>query len=290
MSEIERELASQPACWSRAAALASTEGASLPPSGARVIAVGCGTSFYVAQAFAAFRETRGHGETDAFPASEAPAGRGYDAALVISRSGTTTEVVRFLESWHGESTAVVGDEATPVAAASRRSVAMPFADERSVVQTRFATSALALLRAHLGERLGGAIADGERALGDPLPLEPDRFDRYVFLGQGWTVGLANEAALKLGEAAQAWSESHPALEFRHGPISLAGPRTAVWSLGDVDPAVLADAGATGATVIRGTRDPMAELVLVHRTAVALARTKGLDPDRPPHLTRSVVIS
>jgi fructoselysine-6-P-deglycase FrlB-like protein len=290
MSEIERELASQPACWARTAELASTEAASLPPSGARVIAVGCGTSFFVAQAFSALREASGHGETDAFPASEAPRGRAYDAALVISRSGTTTEVVRFLESWRGDSIAIVGDRATPVATASRWAVAMPFADERSVVQTRFATSALALLRAHLGQDLAPAIADGERALQDPIPLEPDRFDRCVFLGQGWTVGLANEAALKLREAAQAWSESYPAMEFRHGPISLAGPRTAIWSLGDVDPSVLADAGATGATVVRGFRDPMADLVLVHRTAVAFARAKDLDPDRPPHLTRSVVIS
>jgi fructoselysine-6-P-deglycase FrlB-like protein len=290
MSEIERELASQPACWRRAATLASTEAGSLPPPGARVIAVGCGTSFYVAQAFAALREASGHGEADAFPASEAPTGRGYDAALVISRSGTTTEVVRFLESWRGDSTAIVGEDATPIAAASGRVISMPFADERSVVQTRFATSALALLRAHLGEDLTGAIADCERTLEDPIPLEPDGFDRCVFLGKGWTVGLANEAALKLREAAQAWSESYPAMEFRHGPISLAGPRTAVWSMGDVSSAVLAEAAATGAIIIQGSRDPMAELVLVHRTAVALARAKGLDPDRPPHLERSVVIS
>jgi fructoselysine-6-P-deglycase FrlB-like protein len=102
--------------------------------------------------------------------------------------------------------------------------------------------------------------------------------------------LANEAALKLREAAQAWSESYPAMEYRHGPISLAGPTTAIWSLGNVDPAVLDDARTTGATVVRGLRDPMAELVSVHRTAVAFARAKGLDPDRPPHLTRSVVIT
>jgi glucosamine 6-phosphate synthetase-like amidotransferase/phosphosugar isomerase protein len=35
---------------------------------------------------------------------------------------------------------------------------------------------------------------------------------------------------------------------------------------------------------------MAELVKIQRTAVLLAEAKGLDPDRPRHLTRSVVLS
>jgi fructoselysine-6-P-deglycase FrlB-like protein len=290
MSEIEREVTTQPACWHEAVALASSVADVLPASGARVVSIGCGTSLYMAEAYAGLRERLlGAGETDAFPASEAPVDRTYDVALVISRSGTTTEVLRFLAGWAGDSVAIVGDERTPVAGAARRVVPLPFADERSVVQTRFATTTLALLRAQLGEDLTASIADGERATADPLPIEPERFDRFVFLGKGWTVGLANEAALKLREACQAWTESYPAMEYRHGPISLAGPTTAVWSLGDVDGSVLDDAEAAGAVVVRGARDPMAELIMIQRTAIALARAKGLDPDRPPHLTRSVVI-
>jgi len=34
---------------------------------------------------------------------------------------------------------------------------------------------------------------------------------------------------------------------------------------------------------------MAELVLIQRVAVELAEACGLDPDRPKHLTRSVVL-
>ena len=90
MSAIEQEVASQPAVWLEAGLL-DTDGL-LPPRGARVAAIGCGTSLYIAQAYAAAREAGGHGETDAFPASEIPAGRAYDAVLAISRSGTTTEV------------------------------------------------------------------------------------------------------------------------------------------------------------------------------------------------------
>ncbi len=53
---------------------------------------------------------------------------------------------------------------------------------------------------------------------------PRRYRRIVFLGAGWTVGLASEAALKLREAAGAWTESYPAMEYRHGPISAASSR------------------------------------------------------------------
>ena len=112
----------------------------------------------------------------------------------------------------------------------QRVVALPFADERSVVQTRFATSALVLLRAHVGiDRAPSAPRQADARSSAPLPIDPARFERFHFLGRGWTVGLAHEAALKLREAARAWSEAYPAMEYRHGPIALADPRAAVWS-------------------------------------------------------------
>ena len=46
-------------------------------------------------------------------------------------------------------------------------------------------------------------------------------EQVSFLGRGWTVGLANEAALKLRESVQFWAEAYPAMEYRHGPISIA---------------------------------------------------------------------
>jgi fructoselysine-6-P-deglycase FrlB-like protein len=290
VSEIEHEIASQPACWARAAAVALTVRAELPQPGDRVAVVGCGTSFYMGRAIAALREAQGGGETDAFPASEFPIGRSYDRIVAISRSGTTTEVVQLLERLGSVPRVVVtADPGSPVAEIADTSIVLDFADERSVVQTRFATSALAMFRAHLGEDLGPAIADAERAVTEPLDPDPTRFGHVVFLGHGWTVGIAEEAALKLREASQTYSEAYPAMEYRHGPISLADPRSLVWIVGSPDPSVADDIGSTGATVRVATLDPMAELVLVHRAAVALAAAKGLDPDHPPHLTRSVLL-
>jgi fructoselysine-6-P-deglycase FrlB-like protein len=291
VSEIEREIDTQPACWRQASRLGASLGEVLPAAGSRVLAVGCGTSLFMGQAFAALREARGRGETDAFPASEAPLERRYDAVVAISRSGTTTEVRDYLRSVKRiRRIALVAVPGSPIATTAGEAVTLEFADERSVVQTRFATSALALLRAHLGEDLGPVIAQGEAALDAELPIDPDRYSHFVFLGRGWGAAMANEAALKLREAARAWAESYPAMEFRHGPISVAGADSVVWAVGPVDDAVLADAASTGATVVGGTRDPMAELILIQRLTVLLARGRGLDPDHPSHLTRSVVLS
>jgi len=78
MSITAAEIASQPDAWSAAAALAADHAGVLPAPGARVCVIGCGTSLYVAQAYAALRERAGQGETDAFPASELPGERRYD--------------------------------------------------------------------------------------------------------------------------------------------------------------------------------------------------------------------
>jgi fructoselysine-6-P-deglycase FrlB-like protein len=291
MSAIAREIASQPECWRRAAALADSVAGDLPLPGDRVAAVGCGTSLYVARAYAALRESAGHGESDAFPASEFPASRRYDRVVAISRSGTTTEIVRLLAGLEpGSRIVLTADGGSPAVEVADRAVGLDFADERSVVQTRFATSVLAMLRAHLGEDLTKAIADAERALGEPCPAEPERVEHVAFLGHGWTVGIAEEAALKLREASGTYSEAYPAMEYRHGPISLAGPRSLVWILSTPDTTIADDARATGATVREGSLDPLAELVLAHRLAVAIAGARGLDPDHPRHLTRSVVLS
>ncbi|HEY6567883.1 MAG TPA: SIS domain-containing protein [Actinomycetota bacterium] len=297
MSITSQEIESQPSCW-RLAAQAGTpsidtdRAIQAPEVGQRVAVVGCGTSWFIAQSYAALRESAGLGETDAFAASEFGWGRAYDHIVAISRSGTTTEILRLLERWGdgAATTAITAVADSPVSSLAAETVALDFADEHSVVQTRFATSALAYLRATIGDPLESAIAQAQEALAQPLPVQVDAFDHFVFLGHGWTNGLASEAALKMREAAQAHTESYPAMEYRHGPISLAGRRSLVWVLGTPDDGVADDVRATGATVLQAERDPMAELIMIQRAAVHLAEVRGLNPDSPRNLTRSVVLS
>jgi CRISPR-associated protein Cas5a/b/c len=291
MLKIEHELASQPLTWRRAAQQASVAAERLPKRGERLAIIGCGTSYFIAQAMAALREAAGHGETDAFAASEALLTRDYDAVLAVSRSGTTTEVLNALERVPStaKKMAICAVADSPLPAAVDQIVLLEFADEDSVVQTRFATAALALFRAMLDEPVNELSDAAEEALQQPLPAALEDFNQIVFLARGWGVGVANEAALKLREAAGVWTEAYPAMEYRHGPISALTDKTAVWALGAVDGGVLEEAAAAGATVIDNQRDPMVELVMIHRAAVALANARGLDPDQPRFLSRSVVL-
>ncbi|WP_055619596.1 SIS domain-containing protein [Streptomyces sp. JHA19] len=292
MTYVEDELNSQPECWTRAAADASDAGARLPEPGERVAVVGCGTSYFMAQAYAALREGTGGGETDAFAASEFPHGRAYDRILALTRSGTTTEVLDLLERAEGRTrtTAITADPDTPVMSAADDVVVLDYADERSVVQTRFATTALTLLRAHLGRHPDNAVADARTALAADLPEGLVASSQFTFLGRGWTVGLANEAALKMREASLSWTEAYPAMEYRHGPISVTTTGTATWMFGEAPEGLAEQVRATGAHWIEGQLDPLAELVRAQRLAVAVAAARGLDPDRPRHLTRSVILT
>jgi fructoselysine-6-P-deglycase FrlB-like protein len=290
--QTEQEIVSQPACWRRVGELAADAAGSLPARGERVAVVGCGTSWFIAQSYAAAREESGHGETDAFAASEMPLGRRYDRVLVLSRSGTTTEILRLLDRLRGiaPTVAITAVPGTPVAQAADDVIDLGFADEESVVQTRFATTELALLRAHLGQDLGPAADAAERVLAEPLPPELVAARQFTFLGTGWTYGLANEAALKLREAAGMWTESYPAMEYRHGPAAVTGEHSVVWVFGDPPDGLGEEITAAGGTTWFGREEPMAELVRAQLVAVAVARVRGLDPDRPRNLARSVILT
>ncbi|MFI6492379.1 SIS domain-containing protein [Streptomyces sp. NPDC050564] len=292
MTHVENELHSQPECWSRAAEQAAAHEAALPRTGERVAIVGCGTSFFMAQSLAALREQAGQGETDAFAASEFPRGRSYDRVVALTRSGTTTEVLELLGHLRGRTrtTAITADPETPVMQCADDIVVLDFADERSVVQTRFATTALTLLRAHLGLHTDAVVADARTALETPLPDGLVDCTQFTFLGRGWTVGLAHEAGLKMREASLAWTEAYPAMEYRHGPISITTRGTATWMFGQAPEGLAEQVRETGGLWVAGVLDPLAELVRAQRLAVAVAAARGLNPDQPRHLTRSVILS
>ncbi|HEX6356941.1 sugar isomerase [Actinophytocola sp.] len=287
MTYLRDEIASQPDTWSRALDM-SVSG--LPEPGERVAVIGCGTSYYMAQAYAALREKAALGETDAFPASEFPFGRHYDRVVALTRSGTTTEVLSVLSQCSIPTVALTADPATPVSDAADAVIPLDFADEKSVVQTRFATTALVLLRASLGESLSALPAAARQALESPLAPELTAAEQVTFLGTGWTIGLANEAALKLREAAQAWTESYHAMEYRHGPISIAAPGRAVWVFGEAPDGLAKDVLATGAHLELFGGDPLVSLVRAHRLAAEVAQARGLNPDEPRNLTRSVILT
>ncbi len=291
-AHMRAELDSQPDTWQRAVGMTAEQGL-LPANGQRVAVIGCGTSWFMAQSYAALRERAGFGITDAYAASEAFMDRGYDAVVALTRSGTTSEVLELVAQVKGAGSAprvigVIGDATSPLVDLVDDAILLPFADEQSVVQTRFATTALALFRASLGGDLTGAIADARTALADVDPTLAGA-EQYTFLGRGWTIGLAHEAALKMRESSQSWTESYPSMDYRHGPIAIAAPGRITWQFGTAPEGLDAQVAATGGRFVQHPIDPMADLARLHRVALDRSLAAGLNPDEPRNLTRSVIL-
>jgi glutamine---fructose-6-phosphate transaminase (isomerizing) len=214
--------------------------------------VGCGTSFYLADA-AATSWTLLTGEpARAVPGSEIllyPALTHSDAtdlrAIVISRSGRTSEAVRAARVLRKEmrmpTMGVTCAEESELEAECDSTLVLKAADEKSTVMTRSFTSMLISLQWTAAQRAGNAefchslqemaiqFATRIRSLAEYMEAFVERrpFEDYVFLGQGPFHGIAREAALKVMEMSCSYSQSFHTLEFRHGPKAIITPRTAL---------------------------------------------------------------
>jgi len=290
-THAETEIFSQPEIWEQTMAFYPSVAHLLPAAGERVAFVGCGTSWFMSMAMASLRESLGLGESDAFTANEFPLNRKYDRIVAISRSGTTTEVVDLLAKITGTPTVIITAVAgSPVTVNADETILIDFADEESVLQTRYATAVLTLLRTHFGQDLSSLPDQCREILNAPLDPQLLDCEQISFLGTGWTVGLAHEAALKTRESSQFWAEAYPAMDYRHGPISIAQPGRAVWIFGEPPVGLEDNIHALGALVVTSKMDPMVHLVLAQRVAVAISQGRGLDTDNPRGLARSIVLN
>jgi glucosamine--fructose-6-phosphate aminotransferase (isomerizing) len=154
--------------------------------------------------------------------------------------------------------------------------------------------------------LGNQLLDRYETLAKEVGSNLD-FDRFYFLGSGIRFGLACEVNLKMKEMTLTHSEPFHFLEFRHGPMSMVNENAVVVGLlSDVnrthEAKVLSEMKALGGTVIslgeeaadvsfesgvseslRGVLYlPVLQLMAFYRSI-----TKGLNPDRPNHLTAVV---
>ena len=245
--------------------------------------VGCGTSFYMAQSFADLRERFGHGETDAFlhqiscppllrhsrrADTQRHDNRGASAAGDAAEQGGNA---------HGRGHR---DPDTPVVELADRQVVWTSPMKINCSNT-VCHHVPGIVAAWLGEDLTAVIGQGRSALIDPLPPPILESAQFTFLGTGMSIGIANEAALKLREASQSWTESYPAMEFRHGPISVVGRASTIWVFGPPPQGLLEDLEVTGAHVESGGLDPMADLIRAQRLAAALAEARRAQSRRVP---------
>jgi glutamine---fructose-6-phosphate transaminase (isomerizing) len=251
------EILSQPQFWGRCLAGLQREGSLADirkpfRSANEWLFVGCGSSYYIALSAAASWSSITGMRARAIPASElllfpeiVLAGSEELAAVVISRSGQTSEAVRAAHLLEREKNirvlAVTGTPDQPLEQIATATLPLIPCDEQSTVMTRSFTSMLMGLQylaachandSALLESFSKLPGLAQKAMDSLHPHVRDlagsrQFADYVCLGQGPLYGLACETALKVNEMSVSYAQNFHTLEFRHGPKSIVGPETLV---------------------------------------------------------------
>lgn len=211
--------------------------------------IGCGSSFYLAQAAAATWSILTGEKSRALPASEITLfPQSFLATcqpVLITRSGYTSEALQaaeYLETkLHLKTLAITCGAGTPIEKIASHCIKLTVADEKSTVMTRSFTSmlitlqTLAAIRGKRGEFLAalGQLPDQVAARLNTIHgtikslAESRNFADYVFLGQGPFFGIAQESMLKVKEMSCSYAQCFHTLEFRHGPKSIVSPETLI---------------------------------------------------------------
>ena len=320
------EIFSQPATWQQCLSELQRDGAVeniLEETKPRTewLFIGCGTSFYLAEAAAASWTMMTGQIARALPASELllfpsltiRAGENAQA-VVISRSGQTSEAVRAANVLSQErcvpTLGITCAEDSPLEKACDQTIRLLAADEKSMVMTRSFSSMLLALQ--YAERIRPLAARIESFVAE------HSFADYVFLGQGPFHSLAREASLKITEMSCSYSQAFHALEFRHGPKAIVSPETCLAfflseSGTQAEAEVLAEMHELGAVTIcicnranelvRRSSDLVFELGFDGPELATLAPfivpgqllgyftgvKKNLNPDEPKNLSRVVIL-
>ena len=250
------EILSQPLCWTTSLKDLQTTGrlqevAEKFRDAEEWLFLGCGSSYYVAQAAAATMAKLTGLPARALPASEpllfpdvALAGEKKYAPVLISRSGRTSEALKAAEVLKKRGIKTVGISCAPGQTLEKRvdeAIVLPAADEQSTVMTRSFSTMLLALQA-LAATIAGHdefvkalehLTPAAEKLASSLParvrefVNEHEFEDYVCLGQGPLYGIACELALKLTEMSVSYGQAFHTLEFRHGPKSIVSPQTLI---------------------------------------------------------------
>jgi len=245
-------------------------------------------------------------------------------AVSISQSGQSPDVVEPIEYFRagGATTvALVNDADSPLARAAEWTMPLHAGKEQSVAATKsFIASLVAGARLVAEWQDDAELKDGIAALPESLAaaaqadwssaldvLAPAR--NIMVVGRGISFPLALESALKFKETSSLQAEAFSGAEIKHGPMALIddgypllifatrGPAQAsLVALADemrgrgarvllAAPADIASRDLTLPTARIPDLDPIAAVQAFYVMAAHLSKARGLDPDRPRHLSK-----
>ena len=245
--------------------------------------------------------------------------------VAVSQSGRSPDLLHLAEAARagGATTvALVNDAASPLAAICETVLPLHAGPELSVAATKSwicSLAAILQLVAHWAEdsALMQAVerlpSDLQRAAGHDWTGAAERLaaaGNLFVVGRGIGLALAQEAALKLKETCGIHAEALSAAELMHGPLTLTGADFPVLVFSQHDEAYQSVADLVGALAARDvpviaagptpgggclelpcdpSLSPFAKPIALAQSFYALvesvARLRGRDPDRPPHLRK-----
>ena len=244
--------------------------------------------------------------------------------IAISQSGQSPDVVeptRYFRDGGATTVALVNDIDSPLAQAAEWAMPLHAGKEHSVAATKsFITSLVAGARlvAHWQndpelkaglDALPEALAAGAQADWSPAieVLAPAR--NIMVVGRGISFPIALESALKFKETSSLQAEAFSGAEIKHGPMALIdegypllifatrGPTQAglVQLAGEMRgrgarvllaaPADVAERDLTLPVAATPDLDPIVAVQAFYVMAAKLAEARGMDPDRPRHLSK-----
>ena len=245
-------------------------------------------------------------------------------ALSISQSGQSPDVIepiRYFRDGGATTVALVNDIASPLAQAAEWALPLHAGREQSVAATKsFITSLVAGARLVAEWEGDDDLRDGLAALPDALRaaaladwspaldvLAPAR--NIMVVGRGIGFPIALEAALKFKETSALQAEAFSGAEIKHGPMALIEDGYPLLIFATRGPtqaglvALAAEMRGRGARVLLAAPpdvadrdltlpvaatpdlDPIVAIQSFYVMAAHLARARGMDPDRPRHLSK-----
>ncbi len=243
------------------------------PDGARVVFVGCGTSFHAAQTGGAARQ--------ALEAVLEPPKA--DLMVCVSHEGETPLTLEAARAFPGPKWLVTGAAESPLAELSDEVIVCTPEIERSWCHTASYVCAVASLASLHGEDIFWLAGAVQEALGveEPAPSQ----ERILVAGAGRDWPTAQEAVLKLHEGAWVNAEAQQTEQLLHGHLAAVDESVRAYVLEGEGRAAERAADAVAAlrelgceTTLVPTRHPALDIVRFQLLTLAIAQARGIDPD------------
>ncbi len=278
--------------------------------------IACGTSYHAGLYLSYLLRRKGK-KANAYIASEyrflkPPA----PYVLAISQSGETADVLRAVEYAKGkgckEIHAVINAPNTTLHRLADNVSEMGAGPEFGVAATKTFLAQLRLfLRANnislpISNAVEQALEYEEKI--KELAKELAKVEHVFYIGRGLSYPLAMEGALKFKEITYIHAEAYPGGELKHGPISLIeegvwvvaitpGDETREYMEGNIEEVSSRGAKVISIGEVKGDIDiklddnmfPYAHTVVLQLLAYHTSVYKGLNPDKPRNLAKSVTV-